>query len=343
MSNLKFFHYPKALTLESGAVLPEFTLAYTTIGTLREDGSNVVWVCHALTGNAEVTEWWKGLFDKGGVFDPEDYFIVCANALGGCYGSTGPLSENPTTGRRYYHDFPEVTNRDIVQAFDLLRLHLGINNIFCLTGGSLGGQQVLEWAIERPEVFTTIVPIACNAWHSSWGVAFNESQRLAIEADASWKNHSDSAGANGLKAARAVAMLSYRTYSIYAKNQPIGSDQQLSDYRAASYQRYMGEKLANRFNAFSYHRLTKAMDSHNVGRGRGSVDAALKRISAKALVVGIDQDILFPIQEQHFLEAVIPGAEFGELKTAYGHDGFLVEFDQLNQITKDFFIKHVFN
>jgi len=340
MSTLKFFHHSKALRLESGTTLPEFTLAYTTFGTLRADGSNVVWVCHALTGNAEVNEWWKGLFQEGGAFDPARYFIVCANALGSCYGSTGPLSINPVTGRNYYHDFPEVTNRDIVSAFNLLRLHLGIEKIFCLTGGSLGGQQVLEWAIECPDVFETILPIACNAWHSSWGVAFNESQRMAIEADASWKDNADDAGQAGLKAARAMAMLSYRTYGIYGKNQPIGSDQKLTDFRSASYQRYMGEKLAKRFNAYSYYRLTKAMDSHHVGRGRGSAEQALKRIRAKTLIVGIDQDVLFPIEEQRFLCSIIPNAEFGLLKTAYGHDGFLVEFTQLNQLINDFLSAH---
>lgn len=330
------FHHPQPFELESGYKLPEFNLAYTTFGTINTDGSNVVWVCHALTGNSEVQVWWKELFGKDGAFDPQKYFVVCANSLGGCYGSTGPLSINSLTGKKFYHDFPMVTNRDIVRAFDLLRIHLGIKKINCLIGGSLGGQQVLEWAIICPSVFDHIIPIACNAWHSSWGIAFNESQRMAIESEGSWKDQADTAGQEGLKVARAIAMLSYRTYKIYQKNQPVGSDVKLSDYASASYQRYMGKKLASRFNAFSYHRLTSAMDNHNVGRGRGSAKEALKQIIARTLVVGIDQDILFPVSEQHYLAESITGAVYAELKTPFGHDGFLVEFQQLNRLIKDF-------
>lgn len=336
MSQLSFFHSHQPFTLESGAVLPELTLAYTTLGTLQEEGSNVVWVCHALTGNAEADAWWKELFVPGGVFDPDKYFVVCANAPGGCYGSTGPLSINPVTGKKYYHEFPELTNRDIVRSFDLLRSHLGIRRIYCLTGGSLGGQQVLEWAIHRPDLFRCIIPVACNAWHSSWGVAFNESQRMAIEADQTWGLPADDAGKDGLRAARATAMLSYRSYQAYEKNQPVGSAENLSGYRAASYQRYMGEKLAGRFNAYSYVLLTKAMDSHHVGRGRSSVESALEKITAATLVIGIDHDLLFPVSEQKFLAKHIPGAVYAELKTPYGHDGFLVEFRQLSQIIRSF-------
>jgi len=333
------FHHHQPFKLESGEVLPDFTLAYTTFGAINSDGSNVVWVCHALTGNSEVHDWWKELFGKDRAFDPEKYFVVCANSLGGCYGSTGPLSINILTGQKYYHDFPLITNRDIVQAFDLLRIHLGINKVHCLMGGSLGGQQVLEWAIMCPQIFDHIIPIACNAWHSSWGIAFNESQRMAIEADSSWKERTDRAGEDGLKTARAIAMLSYRSYAIYQKNQPVGSKLKLNDYASASYQRYMGQKLASRFNAFSYHRLTSAMDNHHVGRGRESVQTALKRIEAKTLVIGIDQDILFPVDEQHYLTDSIPGAKYAELKTPYGHDGFLVEFGQLNTLIRNF-LKH---
>jgi len=336
MSELRHFHIDQPFILESGIELPGLTLGYTTLGTLKNEGSNVVWVCHALTGNAEVDVWWKELFVPGGVFDPEKYFVVCANAPGGCYGSTGPLSLNPLNGKKYYHDFPEVTNRDIVRSFDLLRRHLGINKIFCLIGGSLGGQQVLEWAIQSPDLFRTIIPVACNAWHSSWGVAFNESQRMAIEADKTWKLSDDHAGQDGLKAARAIAMLSYRSYAIYEKNQPVGSDETLTGFRAASYQRYMGEKISARFNAFSYYRLSQAMDSHHVGRGRVSAESALKMITAKTLVIGIDHDILFPAPEQKFLARHIPGATYAELKTPYGHDGFLVEFSQLSQIIRSF-------
>ena len=330
------FHHREQFELESGSHLPGFQLKYTTLGTLNSDHSNVVWVCHALTGNSDAPDWWEGLFDAGGIFDASRWFIVCANAPGSCYGSTGPLSVNPETGKTWYHSFPELTNRDVVRAFDLLREHLGFSRVHTLMGGSLGGQQVLEWAILKPEVFANIIPIACNAVHSAWGIAFNETQRMAIELDPGWKEDSPRAGVDGMKVARAIAMLSYRTHSIYGQQQSEESNEPLSGFRAASYQRYQGQKLANRFNAYSYWILSKMMDSHNVGRGRESVTAALSGIRARTLVVGINQDILFPVTEQRTIADAISGATYMEISTDYGHDGFLVEFGQLNEAIRDF-------
>ncbi|MFM9074503.1 MAG: homoserine O-acetyltransferase [Bacteroidota bacterium] len=330
------FHHRDRFELESGSHLPGFQLKYTTYGALNADRSNVVWVCHALTGNSDAPDWWEGLFAAGGAFDAARYFIVCANAIGGCYGSTGPLSINPDTGKTWYHTFPALTNRDVVLAFDLLREHLGFSRIHSLIGGSLGGQQVLEWAILRPAIFKNVIPVACNAVHSAWGIAFNETQRMAIELDPGWNEDSPRAGVEGMKVARAIAMLSYRTHAIYTEQQSEETNDLTSGFRAASYQRYQGQKLANRFNAFSYHILSRMMDRQNVGRGRPSVEAALGSIRARTLVVGIDQDILFPVTEQKFLAAHIPGAGFSELTTAYGHDGFLVEFEQLNKVIIEF-------
>ena len=330
------FHHEARFDLESGSHLPGFQLKYTTYGTLDHERSNVVWVCHALTGNSDAPDWWEGLFAAGGVFDAHRYFIVCANALGGCYGSTGPLSINPETGKTWYHSFPDLTNRDVVRAFDLLREHLGFRRIHSLIGGSLGGQQVLEWAILRPDLFRNVIPVACNAVHSAWGIAFNETQRMAIELDPGWKTDSPRAGVEGMKVARAIAMLSYRTHAIYTEQQSEETNGLTAGFRAASYQRYQGQKLANRFNAFSYHILSRMMDSQHVGRGRRSIEAALGSIRARTLVVGIDQDILFPVTEQKFLAAHIPGAMFSELTTTYGHDGFLVEFEQLNRVILGF-------
>jgi len=330
------FHHREQFDLESGSHLPGFQLKYTTFGTLNTDRSNVVWVCHALTGNADAPDWWEGLFASGGAFDAERFFIVCANSIGGCYGSTGPLSIDPETGKTWYHTFPELTNRDVVRAFDLLREHLGFSRIHTLLGGSLGGQQVLEWAILKPEVFRNLVPVACNAVHSAWGIAFNETQRMAIELDPGWKEDSPRAGVEGMKVARAIAMLSYRTHAIYGEQQSGESTELRSGSRAASYQRYQGQKLANRFNAFSYWTLSRMMDSHHVGRGRASVESALETIRARTLVIGIDQDILFPVTEQKFLADNIPGASYAEISTTYGHDGFLVEFDQLNKLIRAF-------
>lgn len=331
------FHFDQPFPLEAGGSLAGFQLRYSTLGKISPQRDNVIWVCHALTGSSDFTSWWGELFREGSAFDPRNYFIVCANILGGCYGSTGPLSPDPATGKAYHHTFPTLTNRDVVRAFDLLRESLKIEQVHTLIGGSLGGQQVLEWAIERPGVFKHVVPIACNAWHSPWGIAFNEAQRLAIEADPTWKENEHRAGAEGLKAARAIGMISYRHYEIFAQTQAEKSAEKHDDFRAASYQRYQGQKLADRFNAFTYWTLTKVMDSHNVGRGRTSVAEALSQIKARALVLGIRSDLLFPVSEQQYLANCIPNAELELLDSSYGHDGFLVEFEQLNQILKHFY------
>ena len=331
------FHYPGSLELESGSSLPGFQLKYTTLGQLNRERNNVVWVCHALTGSSDITSWWPELFADDSPLSARDYFIICANVIGGCYGSTGPISINPETNKPYYHTFPVLTNRDVINAFDLLRQELKIERVHTLIGGSLGGQQVLEWAISKPTVFETIIPIACNAFHSPWGIAFNESQRMAIEADPTWKEDDERAGHEGIKAARAIGMLSFRNYNTFAKTQPEKNAHKLDDFRAASYQRYQGEKLANRFNAFSYWTLTKMMDNHNVARGREDLKEALGRIKAKTLVVGIDSDLLFPIEEQRFLSKSIQGAQFKEIPSLYGHDGFLVEFDLFKQAVRQFF------
>jgi homoserine O-acetyltransferase len=331
------YHHQKSFALETGSVLAGFQLKYTTFGTLNADRNNVIWVCHALTGSSDFTDWWGDLFKEGKFFDPRQYFIICANVLGGCYGSTGPLSLNPATGNPYYHNFPTVTNRDNVRAFDLLRQELGIQQVHALLGGSLGGQQVLEWAIFQPDVFQFIIPMATNAVHSPWGIAFNEAQRMAIQADATWKENDARAGMDGLKAARAMGMISYRHYDTYAETQGEKSNEKIEDFRAATYQKYQGQKLANRFNAFTYVALSKMMDSQNVGRNRESIELALRKIKAKTLIVSIDSDLLFPVQEQKFLEQSIPNAHLEVISSLYGHDGFLVEIDQLNTLIKRFF------
>lgn len=331
------FHYHQPFELESGNTLPGFQLRYTTLGRLNASRSNIVWVCHALTGSSDVTSWWSTLFTEDSPFNPNDHFIICANMPGGCYGSTGPLSINPETGKPYFHSFPALTNRDVVKAFDLLREHLGFEKVNTLIGASLGGQQLLEWAVSKPEVFGHIIAIATNAFHSPWGIAFNEAQRLAIEADPTWKENDERAGLNGMKAARAIGMLSYRHYTGFAQSQSERSTEVTEDFRAATYQRYQGEKLAKRFNAYTYWLLSKMMDSHNLGRGKESVEEALRSIRAKALVISIDTDILFPPEEQQFLANHIPDATLKTLSSAYGHDGFLVEFETFKKIIKEFY------
>jgi homoserine O-acetyltransferase len=325
------FVYDHSFELESGGELPQLRLAYATGGELSPAQDNVVWVCHALTGNAQPWEWWPGMFGPGEPFDLASHFVVCANMLGSCYGSTDALSVNPRTGAPYYHDFPLLTNRDMVRAFDLLRRHLGIRRVRVLLGGSMGGQHALEWAILRPELFDFLIPIATNAQHSPWGIAFNESQRMAIAADASWRERHPDAGKEGMRAARATALLSYRSYAGYAARQTEQEEGKLDHFRASSYQQHQGDKLHRRFHAFAYWTLSKAMDSHDVGRGRGGVEVALSAIQARTLVIGVSSDLLFPPAEQQLLARHIPGAAYAEIDSIFGHDGFLVETPALSE------------
>lgn len=339
---VKVFHSDLKFHLESGITIPGFHLAYTTYGTLNKQGDNVVWVFHALTANSDPAEWWYGLVGEGKYFDPAEYFIVCVNMPGSCYGSIGPLDLNPVTATPYYHKFPLFTTRDMIRVYQHLKVFLGIDKIHIGLGGSMGGQQLLEWAVEEPELFDFIFPLATNAKHSPWAIAFNATQRICIENDPGWKNEHASAGMEGMKAARAIALLSYRNYYTYYFNQEgvtadtkdLPRDQQI--FRAETYQKYQGEKLAKRFNAFSYYILSKSMDYHDLGRGRNSIEDALKKIKAKTLVIGIRSDILFPIQEQIFLKEHIPDADIEIIDSPYGHDGFLLEFAKLTSLMKDF-------
>ena len=332
---MKYFDYPHSYPLELGGELPGFRLAYHSYGD-RAKAKRIVWVCHALTANSDAQDWWPGLVGSGCYFDPAEDYILCANILGSCYGSTGPLSLDPRSGQPYYGRFPVLTVRDMVGALELLRQALDLPKIDLLIGGSLGGQQAMEWAIRCPERFERLVLLATNARHSPWGIAFNESQRLAIEADATWGEDSPQAGQAGMKAARSLALLSYRNYGTYAQAQSEPDHAWRQPFKAASYQAYQGEKLVKRFNAYSYYRLSQAMDSHNVGRGRESLEAALGQIQAKTLVISIAEDLLFPASEQAFLARYIPAAIHVELPSKYGHDGFLLEVQGISACLRAF-------
>jgi homoserine O-acetyltransferase len=334
--SVKKFQYSKVFKLESGKKLKNLEIAYHTFGKLNKDQSNVIWVCHALTANSDVTDWWAGLFGKDCYFNPNEHFIICANVLGSHYGTTNPLSTNLITGLPYYLAFPEFTIRDFVAAHQILAEGLGIKKIHTLIGGSLGGQQALEWAITAPDQIKNLIVLATNAQHSPWGIAFNESQRLAITSDRTFYAQQKDGGAKGLKTARSIALLSYRSYESYHKTQHEIDVNKITDFTASSYQRYQGDKLVKRFNAFSYYYLTKAMDSHNVGRGRESVKDALKKITAHTLVIGIKNDLLFPVEEQKFLARYINEGAFVEIDSFYGHDGFLLELNTLEAIISKF-------
>lgn len=337
---LQYFDHTAPFHLENGTVLPGIRIAYHTYGSLDADKSNTVWVCHALTANADAADWWKGLVGEGCFINPEKYFIVCANILGSCYGSTGPLSENPATGEPYYADFPQVTIRDMVQAHILLRQHLGISRIHLLMGGSMGGYQALEWCIMEPSAIEKLFLIATSPSESAWGVAVHTAQRLAIEADQTWQDARPDAGARGLKAARAIGMLTYRNYGTFQDRQTDPDPEKIDNFKASSYINYQGEKLVKRFNAFSYWLLTKAMDSHHLGRGRGgNLIHVLRTIKQPTLIIGIRSDILCPLDEQQFMADHIPDTCFWEIDSAYGHDGFIIETAQISYLLKDWLEK----
>jgi len=327
---MELFNYNQPFKLEAGAELPGITIAYSTYGQLNADKSNVVWVCHALTANSKVTEWWPGVAGPGCVMDPAKHFIVCANILGSCYGSSGPLSKDMESGEVYYSRFPFITVRDMVNAHILLRKHLGLDSIYLLAGGSMGGYQALEWCVMEKNVIQNLFLLATSATESPWGIAVHTAQRLAIEADPTWKDASANAGSKGLKAARGMGLLTYRNYDILSRKQTDPEIEKLDNFRASSYISYQGDKLVNRFNAYSYWLLTKAMDSHHLARGRAATVAeVLESIEQPTLILGINTDILCPLHEQEFLVSNMPNATLVEIDSAYGHDGFIIEAEKI--------------
>lgn len=342
MATVKIFHSDRPFALESGETLPWLDIAYHTYGQPDSSGDNVVWVCHALTANSDVADWWPHTVESGCFLDPADKFIVCANIIGSCYGSTGPLSLNPATGEPYYDSFPRLTIRDIVAAHRLLAEALGIGRIKVLVGSSVGGFQAIEWAVSEPERFSKLILIATDAKASPWSIAIDETQRMAIRADRSYGEHRPDAGREGLAAARAIGLLSYRGPQGYNATQQDSADTPplAKNRRAVTYQRYQGEKLCRRFNAYSYMAILDAFDTHDAGYGRGGVARALQRISAATIVIGISSDIIFTPREMRCLAAMIPHAEYHEIDSAFAHDGFLVEHAKLNSLLNSFINQH---
>jgi len=328
--DLQFFHHAEPFALEAGGVLPELTVAYHTYGTLNPEGTNAVWVCHALTANSNVADWWAGIFGPGRVLDPGRHFIVCANIIGSCYGSTCPRSISPATGVAHGADFPIVSIRDMVRAHDLLRKHLGINEIALCIGGSCGGHQVMELAFLIPEKIKNMALLVTSARETAWAIAIHEAQRMAIQADPTWRDDHDRAGSAGMKAARGFGLIGYRTFDAYRDGQT-DLDEKLDDFKAATYIRHQGDKLDRRFYAQCYWHLTKSLDTHHMGRGRGGAAAALGQLTMPALVLSIDSDVLIPPSEQRFLAENLPNSTFQMLQSPYGHDGFLIETEAVNE------------
>jgi len=325
--------------LESGARLFHVQVAYRTWGRINASGSNGVVVCHALTGSADADDWWHGMFGAGKALDPDRDFIVCQNILGSCYGTTGPTSPMPGAQRGYGPDFPEVTIRDMVAVQSAVLTRLGVRRVAMVIGGSLGGMQALEWAVMAPDRVAAAVPIATSAAHSAWCIAWSEAQRQAIRADPEWRGGlyaPDRPPAAGLAAARMVAMCTYRTRESFQDRFGRRPQDGTGIFAVESYLRYQGEKLVRRFDANTYMTLTRAMDSHDLGRGRGGVEAALARIRAATLVVAIDSDVLYPPVEQEELARGIPGARLATLHSRDGHDGFLIQTDELSAMVREF-------
>lgn len=331
------YHHSEAITLESGAVLTEVDITYDTFGTLNAAKDNVIWVCHALTANSDVADWWPHTVEEGRFLDPTRYFIICANFLGSHYGTTSPLSVNPATGEKYYYDFPQITVRDMVKCHQLLAKHLGIERVKLLIGSSIGGFQCMEWAITEPKFMESVALIATTTCTEPWAAAFNESQRMAIRTDRTWGERRDDAGIDGMAVARSIALISYRGGAAYNATQQDENPAEASfTRRAHSYQQYQGEKLRRRFNAMSYYRLSEAVDSHNIARGRGSIAEALAKIEARTLVVAISSDILFPPEAHTPMREHIRDVEYHLIESEFGHDGFLVEHEKLNTIIQNF-------
>ncbi|SFI15750.1 homoserine O-acetyltransferase family protein [Halpernia frigidisoli] len=303
-------------TLESGSEISDINIAYQVFGDFSPS-KKVVWVCHALTANSDVEDWWNGLFGENDLFNSDKYTIVCANILGSCYGTSFKSEEK----------LPLISIRDMIEMHQKLADFLNISSIDFLIGGSLGGMQALEWAVTNPDFISNLTVIATNAKHSPWGIAFNEAQRMALNS-----------GENGIEAARAIALLSYRNYETFDKTQE-DNEEKLENFRAATYQKYQGEKLRKRFTKESYWILSKSMDSNNLGRNRISIENALSKITAKTLVIGIESDILFPISEQEYLAKNIKNSKLEIIKSLYGHDGFLLETKQILTVLKNYFIE----
>lgn len=328
--------------LELGGVLPRLTIAYHTYGTLNEKADNVVWVCHALTANSDVADWWPHTVEKDAFLDPEKWFVVCANIIGSHYGTTGPLSINPETGEPYYSTFPSITIRDMANAHRCLADVLGIGRIHCLVGSSVGGFQALEWIAAQPKRFDKLILIATDAKASPWTIAIDETQRMAILADPTYGEKRPDAAAAGLAAARAIGLLTYRGpegYNITQQDKPSDIPLKRCEHRPCSYQQYQGCKLVRRYNAYSYVSILDAFDTHDIGRHRNGTDAALATIMADTIVIGISTDIIFTPAEMRKLAARIPRARYHEIKSDFGHDGFLVEHDSLNKILTPFIEK----
>jgi len=352
----RYAHFDQPLKLRSGQVLERFTLAYETYGTLNTDRSNAILICHALSGDAHVAGyhsddleekpgWWDDAVGPGKMFDTERYFVICSNVIGGCQGSTGPSSPAPD-GKPYGLRFPFVTVQDMVAAQRHLLDYLGIHKLFSIAGGSMGGMQALQWAVDYPERVHSVLFLAATARSSTQNIAFNEIGRQAIYADPNW-NGGDYYGRTppgaGLAVARMVGHITYMSeWSLeekFGRRTQDGSELGYhfdTDFTVESYLKYQGEKFVERFDANSYLYITKALDYYDVTDGYGTMREALQRTKANFLVVSISSDWLYTAAQARelvdALEALGREVEYQHIQATFGHDSFLVEVETMTNI-----------
>ncbi len=345
----------RPFVLEGGGMLRDVAIAYETWGELAPDAANAVLVCHALTGDAHAAGgvgeghpspgWWTGLIGPGRAIDTDRFFVVCANVLGGCQGTTGPASPHPDDGVPYGSRFPVVSVRDMVRTQAAVADNVGVRTWLSVIGGSMGGMQVLEWGVMFPERVRSLVPISTNAAATAQQIAWWSTGRRIIRLDPRWHG-GDYYGAapgdgptEGLAMARMVSQITFRSDDVFTDRfgrevvEPLDGFDLWQRFQVERYLEYHGDKLARRFDANTYLRLTKAMDLHDLGRGRGGMVEALARITAPTLVVGIDSDTLYPAYQQRqiheaLLDQGTPSTHV-EVKSPHGHDGFLIESDQV--------------
>jgi homoserine O-acetyltransferase len=334
----------ESVVLECGLTLRKPQVRYRTFGHLNEKRDNCLVVCHALTGNAALDSWWGEMLGPGKLFDSRKYMVVCLNVLGSCYGTTGPTSVNPDTNQPYGASFPPVTIRDSV-GLHIRAVKEGIKAtaVVAVVGGSLGGMQALEWALlAGPKFVKTVMAMCCGAMHTPWQIGISETQRQAIFADPKWRGGRypvNDPPVAGLSVARQIAMITYRSHEAYMAK--FGRRQEEREFEVERYLHHQGAKFPQRFDALSYVTLTRLMDTHDVGRGRGgSVQAALASLVQPVLVLSVSSDMLYPPHEQEALAQMLPNAEYHVIVSDAGHDGFLLEQEAVAMYGKRFLERH---
>jgi homoserine O-acetyltransferase len=335
----QFYHLNEPFQLESGEILLGVQVAYRTWGKPNAKHDNGILVCHAFTGWADLDGWWEPLLGAGRALDPERDWIICSNILGSCYGTTGPTSIDPATGKPYAAHFPTITIRDMVHLQARLVETLGIESLQMVIGGSLGGMQVLEWAVMYPDRVRAIAPLAAPGRHSAWCIGLSEAQRQAIYADPNWQGGfypPDQQPVHGLAAARMMAMTTYRSWTSFAQRFGRNYQSDAAQFAITSYLNYQGQKLVERFDANTYITLTLAMDRHDLTRPDRPYETVLQNIPHPTLIVAITSDILYPAIEQQELARLIPHAELQWLDSPHGHDAFLMDMEALNQMVLQF-------